>query len=137
VTVVAEVAVTRVPVLRNPVPVPLSMFPEPRLFCLTVVGDSMTGDGIQSGDQIIVDPEREPADGDICVVTYALAKGGRGTVLKHVRFKDCGLLLVSSNPAYPPKLVTTDASPVIGGLVIGLARNAGGEWKYRRFPEAQ
>ena len=50
---------------------------------------------------------------------------------------DDGLLLESSNPAYPPDIITPGANPVIEGLVMGVARRSAEKtWTYFRIPEA-
>lgn len=54
-----------------------------KAFILPVEGDSMKGDGILSGDLIIVDPEQEIQEGDIVVATHLNATEselGAGTV---------------------------------------------------------
>jgi SOS-response transcriptional repressor LexA len=117
---------------------PHSVFPEPDLFAFGVVGDSMTGDDIRDGDFIVVAPG-PAADGDIAVVEYATPNGRRGRVVKHVRHDGDALVLESSNPACPPKIITPEVVPVIEGVVVGVARVQDGTWTHFRLhppPEA-
>lgn len=85
-------------------------------------------------------PGRELADGDIAVVAFTAPEGVRGRVVKHVRtgvVHDGGLLLVSSNQAYPPMIILAGSRPAIEGVVVGVARERpGGHWEYFRCPAA-
>jgi SOS-response transcriptional repressor LexA len=122
---------------------PEDVFPED-VVCYLVAGQSMTGDGIRSGDYIVVVPGHKPADGEIAVVEYTTASGTRGRVVKHVRSVGgvtCGgvtggMILESSNPAFPPSIITPQADPVIEGLVIGTGRQRDGTWEWSRFRPA-
>ncbi|TWK08627.1 LexA repressor [Bacillus licheniformis] len=69
-------------------------------FVLDVNGDSMTGDGIFSGDQVLIKkmPEVE-YNGQIAVVVI---NGYEGT-LKRVYVHDGSITLQASNPTYPPR----------------------------------
>jgi len=69
-------------------------------FLVRVVGDSMTGAGIRSGDVLVVDRSEEPREGNVVV---AVVNGE--LVVK--RFARAGgrPLLVAENPAYAPVTV--------------------------------
>ncbi|MED0689926.1 LexA family transcriptional regulator [Bacillus licheniformis] len=69
-------------------------------FVLDVSGDSMTGDGIFSGDQVLIKkmPEVE-YNGQIAVVVI---NGYEGT-LKRVHINNGSITLYASNPKYPPR----------------------------------
>ncbi|MFS0727030.1 LexA family protein [Paenibacillus sp. 1P07SE] len=69
-------------------------------FYLRVKGDSMTGDGILPNDLALVRETPEVEYGDIAVV---LVDGEEGTI-KRVYKLDDGIMLQSSNPAYPPRI---------------------------------
>lgn len=78
-----------------------------------VVGDSMTGDGIDDGDIIVIDRSLQPEDGDLAVCCL----DGEFT-LKRIQFaKDDTLLLVPSNPRYPVITVTEENQFTIWGIV--------------------
>ena len=70
-------------------------------FYLRVKGDSMTGDGILPGDLALVRETPEVEYGDIAVV---LVDGEEGTLKRVYKLED-GLMLQSSNPAYPPRIL--------------------------------
>lgn len=69
-------------------------------FVLEVSGDSMIGDGIYSGDEVLIKimPEIE-FNGQIAVV---IINGNEGT-LKHVYVNDNSITLHASNPNHPPR----------------------------------
>ncbi|MFC4770705.1 LexA family protein [Enterococcus hermanniensis] len=70
-------------------------------FVLTVDGDSMSGDGINNGDEALIRATNEiEFNGQIAVV---IINGDEGT-LKHVHFNDGVLMLVPSNPSYSPQI---------------------------------
>jgi SOS-response transcriptional repressor LexA len=69
-------------------------------FYLRVKGDSMTGDGILPNDLALVRETPEIEYGDIAVVVI----DGEEGMLKRVYKLDDGIMLHSSNPAYPPRV---------------------------------
>lgn len=99
--------------------VPADMFPERHLIALQVVGDSMAGDLIHDGDDVLVDIARVAADGDIAAVRVT-ARAGRGLVLG--RLQRNKTLLVPSNPGYPALALTPAHRPVIEGVVVGVIK---------------
>jgi repressor LexA len=89
-------------------------------FLLRVVGDSMIGDGILSGDLVLLRPGLTPAAGEIS----AVAIGDEYQVtLKHVWFEAASacVRLVASNPLYPDQRHPAD-SVQIAGVFRGLLR---------------
>lgn len=108
------------------VPVPLDLFPEhPNLAIWQVTGDSMTGDGIHAGDLVLLDKTRIPGAGEITVVfvngTSTDGEPCSGRTLKRVRRGDDGSpVLVPSNPAYPPIVLTLDSSTLSLGVAVGV-----------------
>lgn len=89
-------------------------------FLLRVSGDSMIGDGILSGDLVLLRPRLSPNQGEIA----AVAVGEEYQVtLKHVWFEaaDASVRLVASNPLYPEQRHPAD-SVQIAGVFRGLLR---------------
>lgn len=86
-------------------------------FHLRVVGDSMSGDRIMEGDEILVHAQSDIDNGSIGVVLI----GDEATVKRVYKTED-GLLLKPSNPAYQPKLIRGDelAGVSILGEVIEI-----------------
>lgn len=83
-------------------------------FCLQVEGDSMTGDGIGSGDIILVRRQKFVDNGKIAAVIL----NGDEASLKRVWYHEDGTLtLQSSNPAYAPRTVRVDEVIVIGQAI--------------------
>lgn len=79
-------------------------------FFVRASGDSMVGVGIAEGDLLLVCTAVPVRHGNIAVVRL-----GDEVVVKRVQELDGALLLVSENPAYPPRRVT-DAE-VIGRVM--------------------
>lgn len=86
-------------------------------FYLKVIGDSMTGAGINEGDLLLV--RRQPAvdEGQIAVV---LLDNSEVTV-KRVYYQANQVILQSENPSYPPRLVKFEDIK-IQGLVKEIKR---------------
>jgi DNA polymerase V len=81
-------------------------------FYARVVGDSMSGEGIDEGDILVIDKSLEPLDGDLCVCFI----NGDFT-LKRLRMKGDHAELVASNPKYKPIPVTADDNFMVWGVV--------------------
>jgi len=81
-------------------------------FFVKVVGDSMIGDHITTGDILVVDKALEPLSGKIVVAVI----NGEFTVKKLHIEKD-KISLRASNPAYPPIHLTKDIDYQIWGVV--------------------
>ena len=82
-------------------------------YLIRVVGDSMTGAGISSGDILIVDKSmREPTEKQIAVCEL----NGEYTV-KHVAGGDNGVRLVPAQPDYPVITVSDDDNFRVWGTV--------------------
>jgi DNA polymerase V len=77
-----------------------------------VSGDSMIGDGIDSGDIIVIDRSLEPVDGDLAVCCV----DGDFT-LKRIRVEPDKVWLIPSNEAYDPILVTPELKFEVWGVV--------------------
>lgn len=77
-----------------------------------VEGDSMTGEGIESGDIIVIDRSIEPDDGDLAVCCI----DGDFT-LKRIRLERDRVWLIPSNESFDPILVTPDNRFEVWGVV--------------------
>lgn len=88
---------------------------------LRVKGDSMTGDHIQDGDLLVVNPSASPQEGDIVVALV----DGEATV-KHLHLAERGeeVELRPSNPDYEPIHVRAEEVHIVG-MVAGLLRTLG------------
>jgi len=82
-------------------------------FFVRVVGDSMIGAGIHSGDILIVDRSLEPTDKKVVI---AIVNGE--LMVKRLRKLKGQLLLVPENDAYQPVPVEDGAEFEIWGVVI-------------------
>lgn len=81
-------------------------------FYVRVIGESMVGAGIQSGDILVVDRSLDARDGDVVVA----AVNGEFTV-KRLRYRLGQPWLTPANPAFKPMLITEDMDTVIWGVV--------------------
>lgn len=77
-----------------------------------VSGESMTGDGIDDGDILVIDRSLEPADGDLAVCCI----DGDFT-LKRISLREGQVWLIPSNEAFDPILVTPDHRFEVWGVV--------------------
>lgn len=82
-------------------------------FFVKVVGDSMQGAGIHSGDILVVDRSLEPHDGKIVVAVI----NGEFTVKRLKRQADGKLFLLAENPAYPSLQVSEKSNFQVWGVV--------------------
>jgi phage repressor protein C with HTH and peptisase S24 domain len=93
--------------------------PYDRVRVLTCRGDSMRGD-IEDGDLLFVDAQRAHYDGP---GIYVLNWQGHALVKRLAPQMDGRMAILSSNPAYPPELVTKgelDALHIGGRVVTSL-----------------
>lgn len=81
-------------------------------FCARVIGDSMSGDGIEQGDLLIIDRSLEPHEGCIAVCSI----DGDFTV-KRLKIEPDGIYLKPSNSRYRPIKVSTIQDFTIWGIV--------------------
>ena len=91
-----------------------------RTYVVRADGDSMTGDGITSGDRLVVDTDAEPTPGDVVVAIV----GGEMTV-KRLRTEHGQAVLVPANAAYPRIVVTEDVDVwgVVTSVIHSLRRS--------------
>ncbi len=84
-------------------------------FLLEVNGDSMNGEGILSGDLVVVERGREPKNGDVVVAEV----DGEWT-LKYFRREGGQVALEAANPKYP--LIRPRTELRLGGVVTAVVR---------------
>ncbi|MBR5745065.1 MAG: translesion error-prone DNA polymerase V autoproteolytic subunit [Muribaculaceae bacterium] len=77
-----------------------------------VIGDSMSGEGIEEGDILVIDKSLEPANGDLAVCQV----DGEFT-LKRLNIQKDRVLLMPSSPNYQPIVVTVENQFMIWGIV--------------------
>lgn len=95
---------------------PIDRETHPKAFLLKVKGDSMKDAGILEGDIVVVDPDMEVKERDICV---ALIDGEEVTV-KRLILKKKGVYLTPENRNYKPIKVGKNVKII--GKVIGVWR---------------
>ena len=77
-----------------------------------VIGDSMSGEGIEEGDILVIDKSLEPTNGDLAVCQV----DGEFT-LKRLNIQKDRVLLMPSSPNYQPIVVTEENQFMIWGIV--------------------
>ncbi len=83
-----------------------------------VSGDSMSGEGIDPGDILVIDRSLEPADGDLAVCCV----DGDFT-LKRIHLTPGAVWLIPSNESFDPILVTPDCRFEVWGVVTHTIKN--------------
>ncbi|MET0039417.1 helix-turn-helix domain-containing protein [Dehalococcoides mccartyi] len=73
-----------------------------RVFALKIGGESLSGDGLHYGDNVLIDPDAPIIDGKI----YAVRIGGTEVLARHVYKENGHLRLESSNNEYKRVLAT-------------------------------
>lgn len=79
-------------------PVDYDLAESGRFFALRIAGDSMEPE-IKKGSTAIVRCQQDADSGDVCIV----AINGDEATCKRIQKTDGGIMLVSTNPAYPPR----------------------------------
>ncbi|MGE6376570.1 helix-turn-helix domain-containing protein [Peribacillus muralis] len=82
-------------------------------YCLNVKGDSMIGDGIYSGDVVVVVQQPEVTSSDIAVVSV----NGEEATLKRVKCEGEMCILIPSNPSMQPQLVPAKNIQILGKVI--------------------
>jgi repressor LexA len=90
----------------------------PGRFALRVVGDSMIGAGILSGDTVVVKQAQTARDGEIVV---ALIDNDVATIKRLKRRKDGDIELIAKNPTIAP-MIYSPSRVLIQGVVVGQLR---------------
>ncbi|MBL8066378.1 MAG: transcriptional repressor LexA [Chthonomonadaceae bacterium] len=104
--------------VENLIPVPSEMVRSIQgAFVLRVKGDSMSGEGINPRDLVVIKPQQTANHGDL----VAVLMGDEATV-KRIHFTGETVKLMPSNPAYDPIIVDREDARVVG-KVVGLMRD--------------
>lgn len=104
--------------VENLIPVPSEMVRNMQgAFVLRVKGDSMSGEGINPRDLVVIKPQQTANHGDL----VAVLMGDEATV-KRIHFNGTQVRLMPSNPAYDPIIIDREDASVIG-RIVGLMRD--------------
>jgi len=104
--------------IENLIPVPSEMVRNMQgAFVLRVKGDSMSGEGINPRDLVVIKPQKTANHGDL----VAVLMGDEATV-KRIHFSGTQVRLMPSNPAYDPIIVDREDASIIG-RIVGLMRD--------------
>ncbi len=104
--------------IEDMIPVPIQMVRTIRnAYVLRVRGDSMTGEGINPRDLVIIKPQETANHGELVAVLVDTE-----ATVKRIHFAGPELKLIASNPAYDPIIVPADEARILG-RVIGLLRD--------------
>lgn len=87
-----------------------------RVFALKIGGESLSGDGLHYGDNVLIDPDAPIIDGKI----YAVRIGGTEVLARHVYKENGHLRLESSNGEYK-RLLATDVE-IQGRLIYQMRK---------------
>lgn len=105
--------------VEDMIPVPSEMVRNiANAFVLRVKGDSMTGDGINPRDLVVIKPQTTASHGELVAVLVE-----NEATVKRWHTKDGEVKLMPSNPAYEPILVHPEDNARVIGRVIGLMRD--------------
>ncbi|MFZ2281087.1 MAG: transcriptional repressor LexA [Prosthecobacter sp.] len=98
---------------------PRQLFRGRKLFALKVQGDSMTGAGIFEGDLAILAAQPDFENGQIAAVVV-----DEEATLKRLYRTSRGLRLKAENPAFPDRVVSSEAarSCRLAGILVGTIR---------------
>jgi SOS-response transcriptional repressor LexA len=88
------------------------------LYVLDVSGESLAGDGIHPGDQLVVEPNPDFVDGKIYVVRI-----DNECTAKHVFWANGTIKLTPSNPDYSEMIVDKEKVSILGRVILS------GKWK--------
>ncbi len=107
--------------IRGYVPIPKPVI-KGTCFVMEVDGDSMTGDGIQDGDFIVVKQQQDVVDGsDIALLRI----NDDEVTLKRIIRENGQVVLLSSNPAYPKRSVPADSVQIVGKYIYRIPGDIG------------
>ncbi|HSV30419.1 MAG TPA: S24 family peptidase [Atribacteraceae bacterium] len=87
---------------------------EVRLFIVHARGDSMIGERIGDGDQVVFSPDLVVASGDIAVIDME----EEGLTIKKVFFQNETAVLQAANPSYPPLIITGRPLRIVGKVLM-------------------
>ena len=98
---------------------PARHLPIGNVFLLKVIGDSMTGDAILEGDQVIIVPYLGTPKGEGEIVVALI---DNDATVKHLYSHGETYRLESSNPQYQARIIKEGDNFYIQGRVIGIVR---------------
>ncbi len=104
--------------VEDMVPVPSEMVRNiSNAYLLRVRGDSMSGEGINPRDLVVVKPQQAANHGDLVAVLI-----GEEATVKRLHLNGSQVRLMPSNPAYDPIVIDRDDARILG-RVVGLMRD--------------
>ena len=104
--------------VEDMVPVPSQMVRNiQNAFLLRIKGDSMTGEGINPRDLVVIKPQETANHGDLVAVMVE-----NEATIKRIHFAGPELRLMPANPAYEPIVVSAVEARILG-RVVGLLRD--------------
>ncbi len=104
--------------IENLIPVPSDMVRNiAGAYVLRVRGDSMSGEGINPRDLVVVKPQQTANHGDLVAVMI-----GDEATIKRIHIHGPQIKLMPSNPAYDPIEVPAEDARVLG-RIVGLMRD--------------
>ena len=105
--------------VEDMIPVPSEMVRNiANAFVLRVKGDSMTGDGINPRDLVVIKPQSTASHGELVAVLV-----DNEATVKRWHTRDGEVKLMPSNPAYEPIPISDADNARVIGRVIGLMRD--------------
>lgn len=104
--------------IEETLPLPTEFVGHQDAFVVRVRGDSMTGDGIFDGDLLVIRMQHLAGEGDIVVAGLP----GEEASVKRFRRDGDEVVLVSSNPDYPPLRFPARELRIYGRVVSVLRR---------------
>ncbi len=105
--------------IEDLIPVPSEMVKNiSGAYVLRVRGDSMSGEGINPRDLVVVKPQQTANHGDLVAVLI-----GDEATIKRIHYERGGIRLMPSNPAYDPIELSKDDHPRVLGRIVGLMRD--------------
>lgn len=87
-------------------------------YILRVRGDSMSAEGINPRDLVVVKPQETASHGDLVAVLL-----GDEATIKRIHYDKDRIRLMPSNPAYDPIELSEGDEPRVLGKVVGLLRD--------------
>ncbi|MFF2886989.1 helix-turn-helix domain-containing protein [Paenibacillus sp. NPDC057967] len=103
-------------------PVP-KIYTKGTCFVMEVDGDSMTGDGIESGDFVVIRQQPSVESKDIALLKI----NDEEMTLKRIYQSNDELALLSSNASHPERIVPASKVQVIGKFIYRIPRDLGRE----------
>ena len=113
-TVAAGIPISAVEDILDYEEIPLSWKSQGEFFALKIKGDSMEP-RMESGDVVIVKQQSDASSGDTVIVLV----NGDDATCKRLEKTDNGIMLVSTNPKYPPMFYSLDDIETKPVVILG------------------